>query len=123
MNLLMVASGGALGALMRLGLARFAQHITLPWGVFLINIVGSLALGILLGLQARQVVSDQLMFFLATGLLGAFTTFSTFSWENYQLLVRGQYGLLLLSSLGQVGLGIGAIALGRLLTAQTFFGQ
>jgi len=113
MNFFWVGAGGALGALLRYGLGVLGTSVPAPWGVFVINLVGSFSLGILLGNQARYGVSPGMMYFLATGLLGAFTTFSTFSWDNWQLFEQGQYHWLALNILGQVLLGMLGVGLGR----------
>jgi CrcB protein len=85
----------------------------MPWGVFAINVSGSFLLGLVLGHNQKSGLSQSMMFFLATGLLGAFTTFSAFSWDNLQLWERGSYGLLGASVVGQLALGMMGLWLGR----------
>lgn len=83
-----VASGGALGSLLRFGVGRLlpAAPTTIPWGTLGINVVGSFALGLLAGASfARPDASPALRAFLGVGLLGGFTTFSTFSVETITL--------------------------------------
>jgi len=113
MDFLWVGAGGALGAILRFGLSRVFSSLALPWGVFAINVVGSFLLGVVLGQQMKQGLSSSMMYFLATGLLGAFTTFSALSWENLQLWERGSYGILVVSVVGQIVLGAVGLWWGR----------
>jgi len=90
-NLAVVASGGALGALARFGLAELAHQLlgrNFPYGTLLVNILGSLAIGWLMqALPHAHMVNWRL--FLITGLLGGFTTYSAFSLETLGLLQAG----------------------------------
>ncbi len=113
MDFLWVGAGGALGAILRFGLSRVFSSVGMPWGVFAINIVGSFLLGLVLGQQMKHGLSSNTMFFLATGLLGAFTTFSALSWENLQLWERGSYAILIASVVGQIVLGTLGLWWGR----------
>ncbi|HWJ03669.1 MAG TPA: fluoride efflux transporter CrcB [Verrucomicrobiae bacterium] len=97
MNLLIVMAGGALGALARYGLggiigARWEHGF--PLGTFVINIVGSFLLGLINVLVLeRFVLTHEWRIGLGVGFLGAFTTFSTFSYETLVLMEEGSYGL------------------------------
>ncbi|MGE5357217.1 MAG: fluoride efflux transporter CrcB [Deltaproteobacteria bacterium] len=63
-----------------------------PVGTLVVNIVGSLIIGIVFGLSERSnLLSNEMRIFLATGICGGFTTFSSFSIENYAMLKDGQY--------------------------------
>jgi fluoride exporter len=91
-SIILVATGGALGVLMRHGLVLAAMRLNpgpFPIGTMLVNILGSFAIGVLM---ARFIASDSEAgrLFFVTGLLGGFTTFSAFSWDTLQLLQRGQ---------------------------------
>lgn len=93
-TVLVIALGGALGALSRAGLA-WGVHIlwpgTFPLATFIINLLGCLAIGILYGLWLnRPELSPLLQQGLMIGFLGAFTTFSTFSLDAWRLLENGQ---------------------------------
>jgi len=92
--LLAIAAGGAVGAVLRFLIATRLQPATLsgfPLGTFTVNAVGSLLLGLLYVVFAEKIaVSDELRLGLTVGLLGAFTTFSTFSLETFRLLEQGR---------------------------------
>ncbi|GAA4695202.1 fluoride efflux transporter CrcB [Pseudonocardia yuanmonensis] len=91
-----VAVGGALGALARwgVGLALPFTSGAFPWGTFLINVVGCVAIGVLLVVLTELRTAHALVRpFLATGVLGGFTTFSTFSVDAQHLLLGGHVGL------------------------------
>lgn len=93
-NLALVAFGGALGASLR-HLANLAAErlfgVAFPWGTLLINVVGSLAMGLVVGYLVRKIgVSNEIRLFVATGMLGGFTTFSAFSLDFATLWERGE---------------------------------
>lgn len=92
-NILLVALGGALGTSARHlvnGLALRIAGPAFPWGTMAINITGSLAMGIFIELLARRFnASNELRLFVATGILGGFTTFSAFSLDFAVLWERG----------------------------------
>ncbi len=122
--LLAVAAGGALGAMARFGVSRTALHLlgpNFPWGTLFANIVGSFSMGLLIvWLAAREPSSPALRAFLTVGLLGAFTTFSTFSldvvtlYRDRTLMIAGAY--LLASVILSVGGLFAGLALGRQFT-------
>ena len=94
----LVATGGALGALARYQVGRLVANLAgpdnvFPWGTLSVNIVGSLAMGALVGWLARGTTSEQaaesLRLLVGVGLLGGFTTFSAFSAEMVALMHRG----------------------------------
>lgn len=92
-HLILVAVGGAIGASLRhlvnLGSLRLVGA-NYPWGTMAINIAGSLAMGIFVELLARRFnASNELRLFIATGILGGFTTFSAFSLDFAVLWERG----------------------------------
>jgi CrcB protein len=92
-----------------------------PWGTLLINLTGSLVLGFFLTLIAERYAEPPFVrLFLATGLLGAYTTFSTFSVETVTLFVQGQLvfasGYIALSIIGGYGLARGGLTLARRLS-------
>ncbi len=122
-NFLTIGIGAFLGANARYLLgAWFAARYgsVFPWGTLFINVSGSLALGFLLAfLEQRGVADPSYRMLLGTGFLGAYTTFSTFSYETIALLQDGEYWQMLLNVGGSIALGLAGailgIALGRLL--------
>lgn len=92
-NLLLVMAGGAIGAGFRWHLSRIALQLlgpAFPWGTWIVNLLGSLLLGLLAGVVVRHGPSGEpLLLFLGVGVLGGFTTFSGFSLEMVQMLERG----------------------------------
>lgn len=92
-NIALVAVGGAIGASIRHlanGLALRLVGSSFPWGTMAINIVGSLIMGVFIEVLARRFnASNELRLFVATGILGGFTTFSAFSLDFAVLWERG----------------------------------
>jgi fluoride exporter len=91
-NLLLVVVGGGIGAgvrhLANIGAMRLVGP-NYPWGTMAINIAGSFAMGLLIAVLMRRGGSNELRLFIATGVLGGFTTFSTFSLDFATLWERG----------------------------------
>lgn len=125
-RLILVAAGGALGAAARYGLDLAVGHrwpalaARFPAGILLVNALGCLLFGLLVGAAGGiGMMPPARRLFLLTGVLGGFTTLSTFSHDTAQLLGSGHSGLALLNILASVSLGIGAVFaglwLGRLL--------
>ena len=106
-NVLIVAAGGAAGASARylVGSASLrAFGPAFPYGTLIVNIVGSLAMGLLVGILAeRSSGSDGLRLFLATGFLGGFTTFSAFSLDFANMWERGD----MIAAVGYAALSVG----------------
>jgi CrcB protein len=92
--LVAVAAGGALGSLLRYFVAGAIQQpaMQFPWGIFCVNVTGGLAMGIIVELSALKLnISPELRAFLTVGILGGYTTFSTFSLDSVLLIERGTY--------------------------------
>jgi CrcB protein len=113
--LLMIAGGA--GALLRYEVDRAVQrrsHRDLPLGIAIVNVSGSFALGVLVGLAEHRGIPARTVTVVGTGLLGAYTTFSTLSFDSVALLGAGRRR----AALGNLGLslalGLGAAALGLL---------
>ena len=120
-NLVLVGLGGGLGSMLRyltsLGVLRFWGARDLPLGTLAVNTLGCLLIGVLSGLMiSRQLFSPEFRLFFMVGVLGGFTTFSTFSYESIQLLNDGQLNLMLANVLLNVSLSLGACWLGLSLT-------
>ena len=114
--LLQVALGGALGAALRWAAGAGVARLTgpapaFPVAILGINVLGSLLMGAFMAAAARR-GALHLAPFLATGVLGGFTTFSAFSLEAVALMERGRIGAAALYVGLSVGLSIGALALG-----------
>ena len=115
-HLLLIAVGGALGAVARYGVATWlttsATRPTLPWGTIAVNLVGCLLIGALAGwADTRGTLTESGRLFLMVGILGGFTTFSAFGLESLTLFRSGSVGLALLNIALQVGGGlIGVLA-------------
>lgn len=92
-SLFAIAAGGAIGALLRHFVNTGAVHMWgtgFPWGILICNVLGSFLMGVLISWLAHVYEPPQAMkAFLAVGLLGAFTTFSTFSLDTIVLIERG----------------------------------
>jgi len=117
---LLVAVGGALGSVARYGTGVLVGKVwdsSFPLGTLLINISGSLAMGLFIGYLARTVPAWQAdaRLFVAVGLFGGFTTFSSFSLDAISMLERGDAGLATLYVAGSVIVGIAALYAGLLL--------
>ena len=110
-----LALAGAGGALMRYEVELHVRRRfgpSFPFGILLINVGGSFALGLLVGLAERHGVRAGLVTVLGTGLLGAFTTFSTFSYDTVGLVQRGKSGTAWANVAASLLFGIGSAALG-----------
>jgi CrcB protein len=115
----LVLAGGGLGSVIRWGLSAWvSRHLSqggVPWGTFIVNILGCLGVGIVaawLAMKANPHDEPMWRLWWVTGFAGGFTTFSALSWETMTLLVKGQWGLALGYSLGSMALGLLAMALG-----------
>ena len=116
MHYLVVFLGGGIGAALRHGVNRLAMGwfgTGFPVGTMVVNVAGSLLMGLLISFLAEGPPASQTVrLFLATGVLGGFTTFSAFSLDALTLWERGQPGLAAAYVLGSLLLSLGAIAVG-----------
>ena len=121
-QLLAIAGGGAIGALLRYWVSSATYGLTgnaFPYGTLLVNVAGSLLMGFLyIWLLERMLAGSALRGFLLIGLLGAFTTFSTFSMETLNLMESGQLMKAASNAVLSVVLCVGAAALGVLIARQ-----
>lgn len=118
-RLLLVAVGGAAGALARYligGWIAGRMGISFPWGTIFINVTGSFLLG-LLGVLAyeRLLVPPETLTLLGVGFLGSYTTFSTWQYETFRLLENGSWPYGLVNLLVSPLLGLGGVLLGVIL--------
>lgn len=117
--ILMVFLGGGLGSVLRFLITKGLNKSTLeiPFGTFTVNILGSLLLGLILGISLKSgALSNNTILFLATGFCGGFTTFSTFSFENQVFLRSGDYTNFAIYTLGSILAGFAAIFVGLYLS-------
>ena len=119
MHYLLVFLGGGLGAAARHGVNRAAFQLwggAFPAGTMIVNVAGSLLIGLLVGLFAiHPSIGQPARLFLTTGVLGGFTTFSAFSLDALTLWERGAYGPWLAYVGGSVILALAAAAAGMML--------
>jgi CrcB protein len=119
LELLLVALGGGVGSALRFlldgvvkGRVASTRIAAFPVGTLLINVTGSLVLGVLTGLGQAGTLPTSTVAVLGTGMMGGYTTFSTASVETVQLLRSGKPRLAVLNGLGMLVVSVGAAALG-----------
>lgn len=116
---LAIGFAGALGAISRHQLEGFVNRLwghSFPWGTFVVNISGSLTLGVLVGVFARRLdVPLWLQAGATVGFLGAYTTFSTFALQIYRSTATGQLVVALANAVGSLCAGVIALYVGVLL--------
>ncbi|MBL1080188.1 fluoride efflux transporter CrcB [Nocardia sp. 2] len=118
MSWLLVILGAMIGAPLRYLTDRYiqARHGTVyPWGTFAVNAVGCLVLGMLTGATVAGAADSEVQLVLGTGLCGALTTYSTFSYETLRLAQTGARSYALLNVAASVLTGIGAAFTGTAL--------
>lgn len=93
LNYLLVMVGGAVGSAARYGLMRALPPTQWPWGTFAANVLGGLLMGALAGWLMAKGGDERLRLLLAVGVLGGFTTFSTFSLEVVHMIERRDFAL------------------------------
>lgn len=117
-KVLLVGLGGCLGSMLRYGLGGLIGRLKSGWSfpleTLIINVAGCLAIGLLAGLaESRGIFSGATRAFLFIGVLGGFTTFSTFGYETFQLIRDGQMAAAAGSTGLQILLGIGGVWAGN----------
>jgi CrcB protein len=113
---------GALGSVLRYLVDRTVQRrvgVDFPLGILAVNLSGSLALGFLTGAAIHHAVSAPWLTVAGTGLIGAYTTFSTFTFDSIRLTEGGQRGFALANVAISLAAGVGAAAAGLALGALT----
>ncbi|MEV3988818.1 fluoride efflux transporter CrcB [Streptomyces sp. NPDC049837] len=115
MNWLWVIAGAAVGAPLRYLTDRAVQarhDSVFPWGTLTVNVVGCLVLGVLTGAAVAGAASPGLRLLVGTGLCGALTTYSTFSYETLRLVEGGAAFYAAANVVGSVAAGLGAVFAG-----------
>ena len=118
-QLFFVFIGGGLGSVLRYIIGRYLNDSEsgFPLGTFTVNILGSLLIGIIIGLAAKNnMLSQNQTLLLATGFCGGFTTFSTFAYENHVLFKNGDFTSFFLYSFGSFILAFVAVFVGLYLS-------
>lgn len=120
--LILVAVGGALGSMARYGgsvmVNRWAQS-PFPWGTLFVNVVGSFLIGlVMVWLLKAGEWRENYRLFLVTGIMGGFTTFSSFSWETWKLIEDGRLPLAAANIFMSIGICLAATFAGALLAKQ-----
>jgi CrcB protein len=112
---ILVFIGGGFGSVLRFVIGKYlnSTETGIPYGTFLANIVGSLLIGMILGLAAKNsTLSQSQTVLLATGFCGGFTTFSTFAYENHVFLKSGDFTSFALYTMASFVIGFLAVFLG-----------
>lgn len=110
-----VAVAAAMGAALRYLVDQIVQHQhdqTFPWGTFVINVSGSLLLGLLTGLAAHHGLPAVAATVIGVGLLGGYTTWSTYLWESLALAEAGAVGQASINVVGSLVVGFAAAGAG-----------
>ena len=123
-TILIVGTGGFIGSVMRYLVQVFVEKgltTTFPWGTFIANVVGSFIIGIVFALADKgSVLNAEWRMFLAVGICGGFTTFSSFAYNNLTMLKENAFGQLFLNIGGSLFFGILAVYLGIIFVKALF---
>lgn len=114
-QLVLVFVGGGFGSVLRFIIGKHLNNAEtgIPYGTFAANIIGSLLIGIILGLAVKQnALSENQILFLATGFCGGFTTFSTFAYENHVFLKTGDFSSFAIYTIASFVVGFLAVFAG-----------
>ena len=118
-TILIVGAGGFIGSIMRYLVQFFMEKSlssTFPWGTFVANITGSFIIGIVFALaQKGDLLSSEWRLFLAVGICGGFTTFSSFAYNNLGMLKDQAYGQFIWNVGGSLFFGLLAVYLGMVM--------
>lgn len=114
--LLAIFTGGGIGSVLRYAIQMFMHErivaYNFPWATFTVNVIGSFLIGLFYAVSAKFNLSAEVRLFLTTGLCGGFTTFSTFSYDNLEMLRQGDGVVCMIYIALSIILGITACFLG-----------
>jgi len=118
-KLMLIGLGGSIGAILRYSISGLIQNlsgsINFPFGTLAVNIMGCFLIGLFSYLiEARAMFTDETRAFLLIGVLGAFTTFSTFGHETYNHFVESKFHLVGINVGAHLLFGLLAVYLGRI---------
>ncbi len=123
-TILLVGTGGFIGSVMRYLVQIFIEKgltSTFPLGTLIANVVGSFIIGVVFALAEKgNFMSAEWRLFLAVGICGGFTTFSSFAYNNFSMLKEGTFGQFFWNVGGSLFLGILAVYLGVVLVRAIF---
>ena len=115
-QLLLVGLGGFIGSIARFSISKLNLHwhlLSIPMGTLTVNILGSLIIGFIVGVSAKsELITPGLRLFLMVGVCGGFTTFSSFTLENFTLMQNGQFATVLIYTGLSIFFGFLAVYLG-----------
>lgn len=117
-QILLVFVGGGFGSALRFIIGKWLNNSNdgIPYGTFAANIIGSLLIGVILGLAAKNdSLTESQTLILATGFCGGFTTFSTFAYENHVFLKSGDFTSFAIYTIASFAIGFLAVFLGMYL--------
>ena len=117
-QLILVFIGGGFGSVLRFIIGKWLNDSEngIPYGTFITNIIGSLLIGIILGLAAKnETLTQSQTLLLATGFCGGFTTFSTFAYENHVFLKSGDFASFAIYTIASFVIGFLAVFAGMYL--------
>ncbi len=119
-EILLVGFGGFIGSVARYLVSKLNitwQFLSIPMGTLTVNILGSLIIGFLVGISVKsELISNDLRLFLMVGFCGGFTTFSSFTNENFMLMQNGQFLTVFLYTTLSIVLGFLAVYFGYVLS-------
>ena len=125
LKFVLIFIGSGLGGVLRYALGGWVQRLgqgTFPVGTLAVNVSGCLLIGFLTALLSGPVlIRDEYRLALLIGVLGGYTTFSTFGWETFSLVNEGQIGQAVVNAAASVGAGVAAVWIGYRL-AETWRG-
>lgn len=123
-QLLLIAIGGGVGAVLRFVASGWGQSLTassFPLGTLSVNLIGCLLIGgLAAALSGPILIREEFRIALLVGLLGGFTTFSTFAWETSSLIADGRLSLAVLNVTISNAVGLAAIWLGQAISLRWF---